>query len=181
MDFHEKTLSKDYKFKGEVVNLRVDTVKTPGGNSATREIVEHPGGVAIVAITDEGNIVMERQYRRPFDDILYEVPAGKLNYGEDPKECGMRELEEETGYKAKSFESLGFIYPSPGFSNETLHLYVAKGLYQGEMHRDKDEYLDVEEAPLQELVDQIIAGTISDAKTVVSLLKVNELIRRNKI
>ncbi len=181
MDFSEKTINSDYKFIGEIIKLRVDTVETPGGNTATRELVEHPGGVAIVALTDEGNVIMEWQYRRPFDRNVYEIPAGKRDAGEDPLACGKRELEEETGYKAKSFIYLGSILPTPGFCSEVLHMYVATGLYKGKLRRDKDEYLELEQVPLDCVVEKILSGEIVDAKTCVAVLKVNELLRRGAL
>ena len=181
MDFSEKTINTDYKFIGEIIKLRVDTVETPGGNTATRELVEHPGGVAVVALTDDKKVVMEWQYRRPFDRNVYEIPAGKRNYGEDPLECGKRELEEETGYKADNFMYLGSMLPTPGFCSEVLHMYVATGLKKGHMHRDEDEFLELEQVPLESVVEKILSGEIVDAKTCVAVLKVNELLRRGAL
>lgn len=181
MDFSEKTINTDYKFIGEIIKLRVDTVETPAGNTATRELVEHPGGVGVVALTDDHKVIMEWQYRRPFDRNVYEIPAGKRDAGEDTLACGKRELEEETGLRAKRFEYLGCILPTPGFCSEVLHMYVATGLYQGEVHRDKDEFLELEQVPIEAVVDKILSGEIVDAKTCVAVLKVNELIRRGVI
>lgn len=181
MDFSEKTINSDYKFIGEIIKLRVDTVETPGGNMATRELVEHPGGVAVAALTEDGKIIMEWQYRRPFDKNVYEIPAGKRDPGEDPLACGMRELEEETGYRAKNFTYLGSMLPTPGFCSEVLHMYVATGLYPGELKRDEDEFLELEEVPLESVVEKILGGEIVDAKTCVAVLKVNELLRRGVI
>ena len=140
MDFSEKTVSRDYKFKGEIINLRVDTVTTPSGNTATREIVEHPGGVCVVPLDENQNVIMEWQYRRPFDTNLFEIPAGKLFLGEDPLECGKRELEEETGMCAKKYIYLGKMYPTPGFCGEILHMYLALDLYEGKKNPDEDEF-----------------------------------------
>ncbi len=181
MDFSEKTVNTDYKFIGEIIKLRVDTVTTPGGNTATRELVEHPGGVAIAALTDERKIIMEWQYRRPFDRNVYEIPAGKMDPGEDPLSCGKRELEEETGYRADNFMYLGCMLPTPGFCSEVLHMYVATGLTQGQTHRDTDEYLELEQVPFDSVVEKILNGEIVDAKTCVAVLKVNELLRRGVI
>ena len=110
-DFSEKTVKQEYVFKGEIINLRVDTVTTPSGNTATRELVEHPGGVCVVPLDSEGNVIMEWQYRRPFDTNTFEIPAGKLTPGEDPLECGKRELEEETGLRAENYIYLGRHWP----------------------------------------------------------------------
>ena len=181
MDFSEKTINTDYKFIGEIIKLRVDTVTTPSGNTATRELVEHPGGVAVVALTDDHKIIMEWQYRRPFDRNVYEIPAGKRDIGEDPLSCGKRELEEETGFKAKKFTYLGSMLPTPGFCSEVLHMYVATGLYEGHVKRDQDEFLELEQVPIESVVEKILNGEIVDAKTCVAVLKVNELIRRGVI
>lgn len=181
MDFQEKTISKEYIFKGEVIWLRVDTVTTPMGNTATREIVEHPGGVCVVPIDENGNVIMEHQYRRPFDTTVFELPAGKLNYGEDPLECGKRELEEETGMRAKRYIPMGKMYPTPGFCSEVLHMYAALDLYSGKPNPDDDELIEIERLPLSKLVDMVIAGEIIDGKTCVALLKANEMINRGMI
>lgn len=181
MDFSEKTLKQDYIFKGEVINLRVDTVTTPGGNTATRELVEHPGGVCVVPLDENGNVIMEWQYRRPFDTNTFEIPAGKLNYGEDPLVCGKRELEEETGMCAREYIYLGKMYPTPGFCYEVVHMYLARDLYEGQLHRDEDEFMEIERVPLSGLVDKVLQGEIVDAKTCLALLKVNEMKNRGMI
>ncbi len=181
MDFKEKTISKEYIFRGEVINMRLDTVKTPLGNTSTRELVEHPGGVCVVPIDENGCVIMEKQYRRPFDTTLFEIPAGKLAPGEDPLECGKRELEEETGMCAKDYIGLGKIYSSPGFCNETIYMYLAKNLYKGKENPDEDELIETSRVPLGELVDMVLEGEITDAKTCVALLKVNELKQRGMI
>lgn len=181
MDFTEKALSSEYIFNGEIINLRVDTVKTPLGTTATREIVEHPGGVCIVPMDNDGNIVMEHQYRRPFDTTLLEIPAGKLFPGEDALECGKRELEEETGLCARKYIPLGEIYPTPGFCGEIIHMYLALDLYEGKLNPDEDELIELEYIPLQKLIDMILSGEITDAKTCVALMKVNEMKNRGLI
>lgn len=175
MDLKEKTLSQKKIFDGEVIKLRIDTVKTPCGNTATREIVEHPGGVCVLPLDENGNVIMEWQYRHPFSSVLFELPAGKLFKGEDPLECGKRELEEETGLCAKDFISLGKIYPTPGFCNEIIHLYLAKTLYKGTKNPDEDEFIEIQSVPLENLVEKVLSGEIRDAKTCVALLKANEM------
>ena len=181
MDLNEKTLSQKKIFDGEVIKLRIDTVTTPSGNSATREIVEHPGGVCILPVDENGNVIMEWQYRHPFTSLLYELPAGKLIKGEDPLECGKRELEEETGLCALEYISLGKIYPTPGFCNEIIHLYLARKLYKGTKNPDEDEFIELEAEPLEKLVDKVLSGEISDAKTCIALLKANEMKNRGLI
>lgn len=181
MDFGEKTVKQDYIFRGEVINLRVDTVTTPAGNSATRELVEHPGGVCVVPLFDDGTVVMEWQYRRPFDTNTFEIPAGKLFYGEDPLECGKRELEEETGLCAHKYIYLGKMYPTPGFCGEIVHMYLAMDLYEGKLNRDADEFMELERVQLDVLVDKILNGEIVDAKTCIAIMKVNEMKNRGMI
>ena len=181
MDFSEKTVKQDYIFRGEIINLRVDTVTTPSGNLATRELVEHPGGVCVVPLFEDGTVIMEWQYRRPFDTNTFEIPAGKLYPGEDPLECGKRELEEETGYQAKKYTYLGKMLPTPGFCGEIVHMYLAQELYEGTLNRDTDEFMEIERVPLEELVDKVLTGEIIDAKTCIALLKVNEMKQRGLI
>lgn len=181
MDFREKTVKQDYIFKGEVINLRVDTVTTPSQNTATRELVEHPGGVCVLPLDKDGTVIMEWQYRRPFDINTFEIPAGKLHFGEDPLECGKRELEEETGMCARNYVYLGKMYPTPGFCTEVVHMYLATDLYEGNLNRDDDEFIEIERVQLTELVDKVLKGEIEDAKTSIAIMKVNEMKNRGMI
>ena len=171
MIFEEKSVSSKEIFKGRIVTLKVDQVAMPDGALAERELVFHPGGVGVVAIDEEDCVVLVKQFRKPIEDAIYEIPAGKLDAGEDHRLCGMRELEEETGLKAKEFVYLGFIYPSPGFTDEKTHMYLATGLTQGETHPDPDEYLDIVRMPLEEVLSKIMKNEINDAKTVAGVLK----------
>lgn len=171
MVFEEKTVSSKEIYKGRIITVKVEEVEMPDGKLASREIVKHPDGVGVVALTDDNKIIMVKQYRKPLDESIYEIPAGKMDNGEEHKICGIRELEEETGYKAEKFEYLGFIYPSPGFTDEVTHIYLATGLYQGQAHLDPDEFLDTVKIPLDEVVERIMNNEISDAKTVVGVLK----------
>jgi len=178
MIFKEKSVSSRYIFKGKIINLRQDNVLLPDGRPAEREVVEHPGGVAVVAATDENEIIMVSQYRRPIDDILYEIPAGKLDWGEDHFDCAVRELEEETGYGADNFLYLGGFYTTPGFCNEIIHIYLASGLKKGESHPDEDEFLEVSKEPYDTLVEKILTGKIRDSKTVMGILVAGHKIKR---
>ena len=171
MIFKEKTVSSEEIFRGRIIKVKLDQVKMPDGSLAPRELVEHPGGVGVVAINDKDEVMLVQQYRKPIDKVLYEIPAGKLDPREVPLTCGKRELEEETGLTAKTFTYLGAIYGSPGFTDERTHIYLATGLTQGEEHPDPDEFLDVIKMPIQELLGKILANEISDAKTVVGVLK----------
>lgn len=171
MDFYEKTIASEEVFAGRIIKVRVDTVELPNGNTSTREIVSHPGGVGIIAMDEEQNVYMVRQFRKPHERTLLEIPAGKLDEGEDPRECGIRELEEETGMCAHSFELLSAFYPSVGFSAETIYLYLATDLYPGRVHLDEDEFLETEKIPLDTLVQMVMDGQIKDAKTMIAILK----------
>ncbi|WZL74914.1 NUDIX hydrolase [Clostridiaceae bacterium 35-E11] len=170
MIIYEKTLKSQKIYEGKMIDLRVDTVKLPGEKHATREIVEHPGAVAIVPITEEGKIIMIKQFRKPVDEALLEVPAGKLDENEDPSVCAARELKEETGYEAENIKFLFKFYTSPGFSNEIMYLYVATQLTPGEAMPDEDEYIDMESYPLEKLLDMIHNGEIKDSKTIIGIM-----------
>lgn len=180
MKLTEKTIDTKRHFTGRVINLREDTVELEDGTLASREIVEHPGGVCVIGLTDEGKIPMVRQFRAPFGRVLLEVPAGKLNYGEDHFECGKREFLEETGFTAQEYVYFGSLYPSVGFLTENLHIYHAKGLIKGEQHLDEDEFLDVEFFTLDELLDLVDKNEIKDAKTVVAILKLARYLSQQK-
>ncbi len=180
MDLCEKTIHEETIFEGKIITLRKDRVLLPNGEEADREIVEHPGGVAIVALDEDENVYMVRQYRHPFKTILLEIPAGKLNYGEDPFTCGVRELEEETGLVAGQYDYLGSFMVSPGFCGEKIHIYLARELSKGTMHLDPDEFLEVEKRPLKELLDMIMNNEMEDAKTVLGILKANEWIKKEQ-
>lgn len=165
----ETTLSSEIKFDGKLITVTYDMAEV-NGKEAWREVVHHPGASAIVAIDEDGKIIMERQFRYALQDDLLEIPAGKLDKGEDPLLCAQRELEEETGLKASEWISLGTIATSPGFCNEVIHLYVARGLSKGTMHWDEDEYVEVERYSFDELMDKIRAEEIKDSKTLSALL-----------
>lgn len=172
MNLNEQPLSADYKYRGRIINLRVDTALLPNGSSATREVVEHPGGVCVSALTEDGCLLFVRQFRYPYQKVLLELPAGKLDPGEDPLEAGKRELREETGAEAARYESLGELYPSPGYCGEIIHLYAATGLTFGQMSPDEDEFLEVEKIPLEEAARMVLDNEIADAKTQAAVLKV---------
>ncbi|MBQ3225922.1 MAG: NUDIX hydrolase [Clostridia bacterium] len=178
MDMTEKTIDSEELFDGRVIRVRRDTVELPNGSTSTREVVEHPGGVAIVPVDADGNLYMVRQYRYPLKRLCLELPAGKLEYGEDHRECGIRELSEETGMEAGNFEYLGVFCPSPGFCQELIHLYLATDLREGERHPDEDEFLEVERYPLSELVQMIQEGKLQDGKTVIGLLLAKEVLQK---
>ncbi len=175
MDYTEKTLRRVNSYNGIIVNVTMDMIELPNGEHSMREVVEHPGGVCIAAVDENNMVTMVRQFRYPMKEHLLELPAGKLEPGEEPFPAAVRELSEETGLEAKSWTDLGFIYTSPGFSTERLYLYLARDLVQGEAHPDPNEFLDVERQPLQELLDRVMAGEISDGKTAIGVLKAARL------
>jgi ADP-ribose pyrophosphatase len=169
--FFEERLKTETVFKGKIVNVRHDVVKLQNGNKAWREVVEHPGGVCVVAVTKDKKVLMVRQYRYTMEEELLEIPAGKLEYGEEPLSCAVRELSEETGYTAGKWIDFGVIYPSPGVYREKLYQYLALDLTPGQMHLDENELLSVEEIDIDELMKKIMSNELKDAKSVIGIIK----------
>ena len=176
MDISEKKVKENLVYDGKILKLYVDDAELSNGKITKREYCNHPGGVAIIPIDDDGNVTLVRQFRYPYGCELLEIPAGKLEPGENPLECGIRELEEETGMKAEEFISLGVAYPSPGYVNEKLYLYMAKELSQGVANPDEDEFLNVIKMPFSQLFQMVMTDEIHDAKTVIAALKAKFLI-----
>ncbi|HEU4500074.1 MAG TPA: NUDIX hydrolase [Nitrospira sp.] len=156
-------------YTGKVVTLNIETVTLPNGLTIDLEVVRHPGAAAVVPITEDGSVVLIRQFRHAAGGFIYEIPAGKLHSGEDPRSCATRELEEEIGYKPGQLMLLSSIFTAPGFTDEVIHVYKATGLTKGRQHLDRDEVLEVVEVSLEEAIGMIRAGTIRDAKTIVGL------------
>lgn len=181
MNLIEKTVNKDYIYKGRIINVRSDTALLPNGATALREVVEHPGGVCVAALNENNEMLFVRQYRYPYSEILLEIPAGKLNPGEDPLECGKRELWEETGATADEFLSLGQLYPSPGYCSEIIHIYFARITGTGTAHPDEDEFVECIKIPLDKAVEMVLNNEIKDGKTQTAILKVDALIKQNKL
>jgi len=171
VDLTEKTLSSETLFEGIIVNLKRDQAKLCDGRVVKREVVEHPGGVTILPVDENENCYMVRQYRYPMGRVMLEAPAGKLEKGEEPLTCAVRELSEETGFTADELVDLGANCTSPGYSTEVLHIYLALGLHAGESHLDDGEFLNVETHPLDELVEMAMNNELDDAKTVIAVLK----------
>jgi len=167
----EEKISSEEIYHGKIVHLFCDTVRLPNGKPATREVMRHPGAAAVVPITDDGNVILVRQYRYPFASVMLEIPAGKLDPGEDPVVCARRELLEETGYEAEEFVSLGVFYPSVAVLDEKIHLYLARKMTFRAVNPDDDEFLNVEERPLELLVKEILHGDVPDGKTQTAVLK----------
>ena len=174
MTFEEKTLKTERVYDGKILNLRKDTVTVKNGVSE-REIVEHRGGAVIVPVTENGNIVMVRQYRKAAGRVMLEVPAGKIDPGEDHFTTAVRELKEETGYTADKITFLTKMYPSVGYSEEKLYIYMCSGLTPGETDPDENEAIDVVEVPLDDIYKMIMDGKIEDGKTLAGVLMVKGL------
>ena len=176
MELTEKTLSRRDIFEGKVVSLHVDTVELPDGTTSIREVVEHVDGVAVLALDEDNNVLTVTQYRYVFAKPMLELPAGKLDGGEEPRIGALRELKEETGAVPDTLESLGHIVLSPGCFGETLHLFLARGLHMGQQHLDEGEFLNVERIPFDELYRRCMDGDVDDAKTVTAVLKAKLLL-----
>ncbi len=171
MDFEEKTLDSEYVYRGKVINVLRDNVEISTGRKSVREVVEHSGGVVIVAQKSDDTILMVKQFRYPIKQTVLELPAGKLEKGEEPFPAAKRELEEETGYSADEWQSLGYINTTPGFCNEKLYLYLAKNLkFVGE-HPDEGEIIQCFEYNINEIFEKIKNGEINDAKTICGLMR----------
>lgn len=169
MDFREKTVNKTYLYKGKILNVRKDDIILPDGKPAVRELVEHSGGSAILCEKD-GKILLVKQFRYPYGEVIYEIPAGKLNEGEDPAETAIRELEEEGGIIADKVEKLFDVYPTPAYTTEIIRIYRAVGIRQAKAHLDEDEFLTAVWIEKEKLKEMIAHGEIKDAKTIIALL-----------
>lgn len=172
-----KVLKSEVVFKGKMIDLKVDEIENiPSGNKGIREVAKHPGGAVAVAITDGNKILLVKQFRYPHRQWIIELPAGKLDKGEDPKICAARELQEETGYTAGKISKLGEIYTSPGFCDETLHIYLAENLTKGDHHREEgEEDMELLELTLDEIKEMIMSGEIIDAKTICGIYMYSNL------
>ena len=178
MELMEKTVERHVLFEGAIVTLRRDKAQLINGQVVSREVVEHPGGVALLPLYRDGTVSIVRQFRYPFRQVVTELPAGKLERGEDHRPAALRELEEEVGVRAGELIYLGYLYTSPGFSTEVLHMYLARDLEPGVCHPDDDEFLECERIPFDQLVEQVVSGVICDAKTVALVLKAKAYLGR---
>lgn len=181
MNLTEKPINQKYIYNGRVISLRVDDALLPNGNTAKREVIEHNGGVCVVPLTDNNEIIMVEQFRYPYAETVLEIPAGKRDGNEEPLVCGKRELKEETGLTAENYKYLGELYPSPGYCGEIIHMYLATDLCYGETDFDDDEFLNIKKMPLESLVQMIMSGEIKDAKTQAAILKTVLLIKNNEL
>ena len=171
MKLEETKLSSTEIFDGVAIHLYRDEILLPNGNKGVREVIRHPGAVCVIPITEDGDVIFVNQFRYAFNKVTLEIPAGKLNPGENHYECGLRELEEETGCKTDNYRYLGCMYPTPAYCSEIIHMYLATELSKGEQKLDEDEFVDVEKMPLSDAVKEIMNGNITDGKTQTAILK----------
>lgn len=176
MELFEKKLNSRQIFDGIVVKLFVDDVELPDGKRAIREIVRHPGAVCVIPVTDDGEVIMVKQFRYPFGKVLLEIPAGKLEPNEDPLDAARRELEEESGVVAERVDFMGELYTTVAFTDEKIYTYIATGLTYKDSHPDEDEFVEVERVPLKRLVEMVMNGEIKDSKTQVAILKAEKIL-----
>lgn len=180
MDFEEKTMKSERVYEGKIVNLRIDTVELPDKKYSKREIVEHPGAVGVVPLTDDGFLILVKQFRKAVEKSLLEIPAGKIEINEEPKETALRELAEETGYRADKMEYLFEFYTSPGFSNEKVYLFLATGLTEGEASPEDDECIQIKKYKIKDLIEMVNRGEINDSKTIIAILYAERYLNQNK-
>ncbi|WRS27503.1 NUDIX hydrolase [Oscillospiraceae bacterium MB08-C2-2] len=178
MSASQKVLSTRRIYEGKIIGVREDTVLLENQRATTREVVEHNGGVGILAIGPRDTLLMVRQHRTGAGKALLEIPAGKRDKDEAPMTCGIRELEEETGYKAEVFMPMGYLYPTPAYCEEVIYLFYAKNLIKTAQHLDENEFLEVEEIPFSQALEMVLNGEITDAKSQIAILKYHELNRR---
>ena len=170
LKFEETTIDREYIYNGKIINLRKDKIEQHDGKQFMREIVEHNGGVGVVAVNKEGKLLLVTQYRKPFEEMLMEIPAGKLEKGENPYDCAARELEEETGFIPDALDLMAVIYPSPGFLTEKLYIYFCNKMSKGKINFDEGEHLITQQVDYETAVSKVYSGEIKDAKTVVGIL-----------
>lgn len=176
MRLFEKTIDSKIKYEGKILTVCSDTAELENGSKVKRDVIKHSGGVCVVPVTENKEVIFVRQFRYPFAKVLLEVPAGKLNPGEDHYTCGLRELEEETGCTASDYRYLGCMYPTPAYCSEITHMYMASGLKNGKQNLDDDEFLEVVKIPLDKAVEMVMNNEIEDAKTQLALLKTKMLL-----
>lgn len=181
MELTEKTLNSKVMFEGRILKMMVDDVELPDGSTSFREVVGHPGGVCVAPIDDDNYLYFVKQYRYPYHEIVLELPAGKLEKGMSPLDNGKRELKEEVGAEGYSFISLGQVYPSPGYTQEIIHLYACKIKNIGNQQLDQGEFLNVEKIHIDKAVEMVLNNQLPDSKTQIAILKLSMLLKSGKI
>ncbi len=180
MELKETMVSTETVYEGIIVNVRRDKARLIDGRITNREVVEHPGGVCVFALDNEGKVILVRQYRYPMQEVVLELPAGKLEKGEDPSDSGLRELGEETGLVPQTYLPMGVSFSSPGIMEEKIYYFFATDLVQGPVHPDDGEFLEVVRVPYEELLEMARKGEIKDAKTLVAILKASMVLEERK-
>ena len=178
MHLEEKTISVEQIYNGKIIDVTREKVLLENKSEAYREVVHHSGGVCILPINDKGEVLFVRQFRYPFKEVLLEIPAGKRENGEDPKECGLRELKEEVGAEAKNITYLGKLYPTVAYDTEVIYMYMAQDLSFGEQKLDEDEFLDIVKIPLDKAYKMVLNDEIPDAKTQIAILKARKMLQK---
>lgn len=179
MGFEEKTMKSDKLYEGKILNLRVDTVELPDKKYSKREIIEHPGGVAVIPIAEDNTIVLVKQYRKAVEKFLLEIPAGKLELNEEPRITAIRELKEETGYTTKKMDYLLEFHTSPGYTNEKIYLFLATELIEGDPVPDNGEFIEVEKYDIDTLIKMVDRGEILDSKTIIGINIAKKYLEKN--
>lgn len=177
MDYYEKTIERKKMYKGNIIGVDLVSVTLPNGKEASRDVVTHPGASVVIPVSENNELYMVRQFRKPIEKELLEIPAGKLDPGEDPMVCAHRELKEETGLVSDNLRHVIDIHSAPGFCDEVLHMYIATDLKEGKSCVDEDEFLSVEKVPVNKLVEMIINHEITDAKTIIGVLLADKYIK----
>ena len=175
MSFNEKTIEVKNIYDGKIIKFELQTVELCNKKLVEREIIRHKGGVAVIPITENNEIIMVRQFRKAFDEELLEIPAGKIEYDEKPELCAIRELKEETGYSSDKISFINVMYPSPGYTDEKIYIYKAEKLTEGDLSLDEDEFLQVEKYTLEQAVEMVKTGVLKDAKTIIAILLLSSL------
>ncbi|UXR81528.1 NUDIX hydrolase [Staphylococcus sp. IVB6214] len=180
MNFEEKTIEKESIYQGRIIDVEKHLVSLPNGETALREVVKHNGAVAVCAVTPEGKVILVKQFRKPLEQTLLEIPAGKLEPGEDRLSAAMRELEEETGYRAYTLQHIGDVYGTPGFSNELISIYFTDDIVKGEMNLDDDEFVETILYSLSDIENAVKNREINDAKTLIAFQHVLSVYNHSK-
>lgn len=176
----EETLDSEILYSGKILRLKRDTVMLENGEKAAREVVEHSGGVCILPVTESGDVILVRQFRYPFKDVLLEAPAGKIEKFEEPLRCGIRELKEEVGASAEKITYLGKLYPTVAYDTEIIYMYMATGLKFENQSLDPDEFIDIVKLPFDKALDMVIKDLIPDAKTQIAILKASQILKASE-